>query len=384
MIEMIMIFALGFLTAGLVALMIVPAVNRRAERLAKRRLETLFPLSASELTAERDHIRAEFALKSRRFEQRIDALAGDRAAAMKEAGQRAFLVKTLEAEIAAAKAAVEGLDTETDVLRKNLSETRETLAMTDTRLRETSDTLAARETTLQSLGKDYRGALDDLDARRIQIADLETRSASFEARLADTQRTFATRTVELDDTRKNLAQRDRTISDERAESATLRDRLTLLEAIRGDQARRIETLQASESELAKKLTEATLAATRRDNLIADQDTRLIGLGRRVAELEARLRVENEASKGEVRAMAEALEITRAERITLEGVLEQARADRMKLQRELTTLKRETERMSETARAEDAALRARIEDVAADIVRLAGERESPPARAKTSA
>ena len=41
----IMIFALGFLAASLLALLIIPAVNARAERLARRRVEALFPLS---------------------------------------------------------------------------------------------------------------------------------------------------------------------------------------------------------------------------------------------------------------------------------------------------------------------------------------------------
>ena len=74
MIETVMIFALGFLSAGLLALIILPAVNRRAERLAKRRYEALFPLSASELAAERDHLRAEFAVSARRLEQKLERM----------------------------------------------------------------------------------------------------------------------------------------------------------------------------------------------------------------------------------------------------------------------------------------------------------------------
>ncbi len=37
-----MIFALGFLSAGLLALLVLPALNARAERLARRRVEALF------------------------------------------------------------------------------------------------------------------------------------------------------------------------------------------------------------------------------------------------------------------------------------------------------------------------------------------------------
>lgn len=372
-----MIFALGFLAAGLVALMIFPAVNRRAERLAKRRLEATFPLSVGEMTAERDHLRAEFAVAARRFEQRIEAIAAQKTAARAEAGRSAYAIKTLEEDVAARKAAVAALDAETDVVRKNLAATRDTLARTETRLKETSDVLAEREQAFRALDRDHRAVLDDLDRRRILIADLETRSAGLDARLGDTGRTLAARLADLDETRKSLAEHQRMLAEERAEAVMLRERLATVEAIRGDQSRRIETLQASESAFAKKLTDATLAAARRDGVVADQDVKLMGVGRRVAELEGRLRIESEAAKGEVRAMAETLEVARAEKIAVDGALQQARADRLKLQREIAALKREAEKMSEKLLAEDAALRRRVEAVADDIVRLAAERETAP-------
>jgi hypothetical protein len=75
-IESVMVFALGFLAAALISLLIIPAVNARAERLARRRAEALFPMSISELTAEKDHLRAEFAVLQRKLERQAeDALA---------------------------------------------------------------------------------------------------------------------------------------------------------------------------------------------------------------------------------------------------------------------------------------------------------------------
>ena len=48
-----MIFALGFLLCGLLALLILPAFWRRAMRLSTRRLEMLMPLSMDEVLAQR-------------------------------------------------------------------------------------------------------------------------------------------------------------------------------------------------------------------------------------------------------------------------------------------------------------------------------------------
>src|SRR3954468_14683775 len=96
-----MIFALGFVAASLIALLIVPAVNARAERLARRRAEALFPLSITELTAEKDHLRAEFAVLQRRIEHRAEEALSGKQRDMEELGRRALRIEALEADLRA-------------------------------------------------------------------------------------------------------------------------------------------------------------------------------------------------------------------------------------------------------------------------------------------
>ncbi len=68
MILYIMLVALGFLIAMLLALLLAPAFWRRAERLTARRLEQSMPMSIAEAEAERDQIRASYAIIIRRLE----------------------------------------------------------------------------------------------------------------------------------------------------------------------------------------------------------------------------------------------------------------------------------------------------------------------------
>lgn len=68
MILYIMLVALGFLIAMLMALLLAPAFWRRAERLTARRLEQSMPMSIAEAEAERDQIRASYAIIIRRLE----------------------------------------------------------------------------------------------------------------------------------------------------------------------------------------------------------------------------------------------------------------------------------------------------------------------------
>ena len=70
-VEQMMFFALGLLTALLFTLGMVPALSRRAMRLARRKLELQLPLSPAEILAERDQLRADFAVQMRISEQKI-------------------------------------------------------------------------------------------------------------------------------------------------------------------------------------------------------------------------------------------------------------------------------------------------------------------------
>ena len=73
---------------------------------------------------------------------------------------------------------------------------------------------------------------------------------------------------------------------------------------------------------------------------------------------------------------------RAEKTLAENQLERAREDRAKLQREVTTMKREAEATWAAERIENALLRERINDVAAEVARLTSVLEGPGSAIET--
>jgi peptidoglycan hydrolase CwlO-like protein len=79
MIEILLLIALGFVTASLLALLIAPAAWRRAVRLTTAKLEATMPISVADINADKDHIRAESAVEQRRLELELEK-ARDRAA----------------------------------------------------------------------------------------------------------------------------------------------------------------------------------------------------------------------------------------------------------------------------------------------------------------
>ena len=96
-----MIFALGFLAAALCALLLLPAVNARALRLSRRRIEARLPLTVAEVAAEKDHLRAEFAVARRRLERRVEAVHAARHADMAAIGARTLEAAALSREVEA-------------------------------------------------------------------------------------------------------------------------------------------------------------------------------------------------------------------------------------------------------------------------------------------
>src|SRR5215475_11854065 len=74
MVEQIMYIGIGFLVAGLFVIGIIPLVHARAVRLTIRRLEALTPESMAEIQADKDQLRAEFAMTISRLEINLDQM----------------------------------------------------------------------------------------------------------------------------------------------------------------------------------------------------------------------------------------------------------------------------------------------------------------------
>src|SRR5882757_814343 len=99
MIEPIMFFGLGFLASSLLGLIIVPFVHGRAVRLTVRRLEAATPLSMAEIQADKDQLRAEFAMSTRRLEMSVEQLKAKTTSQLSEIGKKSEAIGRLKLEV---------------------------------------------------------------------------------------------------------------------------------------------------------------------------------------------------------------------------------------------------------------------------------------------
>src|SRR5450759_3228676 len=137
MIEPIMYFGIGFLVAALVGLVIVPLVHGRAVRLTMRRLEAATPLSMAEIQADKDQLRAEFAMSTRRLEMSVENLKTKSTSQLAELGNKGDAINRLKIELGEKTATIFALEARDKALRDQLRSTEEEYSYTHLRAHET-------------------------------------------------------------------------------------------------------------------------------------------------------------------------------------------------------------------------------------------------------
>jgi chromosome segregation ATPase len=154
MIESIMYFGIGFLVSALLGLLFIPAVHNRAVRLTMKRLEASTPMSITEIRADKDRLRAEFAMSTRRLEMRIEKLKAQTTTQLADVGKKTDTINLLKKELAEKNVTNVALEARDRTLRDKLRATEEELRIKSSALREASRELADKEAELaKALGE---------------------------------------------------------------------------------------------------------------------------------------------------------------------------------------------------------------------------------------
>ena len=369
MIEPIMYFGLGFLAAALIGLIIVPFVHGRAVRLTVRRLEAATPLSMAEIQADKDQLRAEFAMSTRRLEMSVDQLKNKSTGQLADLGKKNDVINRLKMELGEKAATIFALEARDRGIKDQLRATEEELAVKTTALRDTQRTLADKEAELTKATGELTEQTATSDSQRVEIVALKTQVDTLKDQVAglgkdvkDTEDRYAREKEAGEKATKELAE-------ERGNVANLGTRVAGLERQLATQTTEAEIMGRRIADMEMRLTEQSrVLADRereRDQLRTDVDS-----ARRI---ESDLRQELATIE---RRHGSATDSLRAEKTLAESQLERAREDRAKLQRELATMKREAEATWASERVENALLRERINDVAAEVARLTSVLEGP--------
>ena len=378
MIELIMFFALGFLTASLLALILLSAVWHRAVRLTTKRIEGAIPVSMAEIQADKDQLRAEFAMSTRRLETSVEQLKLKTTEQFAELGRKNDTIRRLKTETEEKTARVSALEAQERNLRDKLASTEEELAVKTRELHDTEAQLARKTNELAEASRSLSDRTSESDSRRLEVQALEGQCSTLKERIAGLEKEVAAAEERAAEERNAADSAARSLVDERSNVQNLNGRLAEMQAHAEAGNRQAEQLSKNIASLeGEARRQAELAAQRETELtarLAQREAELIELnsGLETSRNEAlELHREIENSSRSYNATVEAL---KAEKSMNEGALAQLRQDRDRLQREVETLKQQAETNWANERVEGALLRERINDVAAEVVRLAANLE----------
>ena len=127
MIEPIMFVGIGFLVASLLVIGLIPLVHARAVRLTMKRLEAATPMSMAEIQADKDQLRAEFAMSTRRLEMSVEQMKAKTTSQLAEIGKKSEAVGRLKLELGEKTASLFALEAKEKQLTDDLHATEQEL-----------------------------------------------------------------------------------------------------------------------------------------------------------------------------------------------------------------------------------------------------------------
>ena len=369
MVEPIMFFGIGFLAAALVGLAVVPLVHTRAVRLTVRRLEAAAPLSMAEIQADKDQLRAEFAMSTRRLEMSVEQLKTKSTSQLAELGKKGDAINRLKAELGEKTATIFALEARDKNLREQLRATDEEFLVKTSAMHEAQRALSDKESELAKMVGELSERSTLADSQKIEIIALKTQVDALKERLDGAG--FELKTVEdrRDAERIELKAATHELTEERGRVENLGRRVGELEQQLLVQSKEAEILGQRAQDLESRLTEQS-------RLLNQSEFELKHLRQ---EMESARKVESDLRTAIIELEGRSSSATqnlRTENTQLQAALTHAKDERDRFARDLGSIKRETEENWASERVENALLRERINDVAAEVARLASALEGP--------
>jgi chromosome segregation ATPase len=370
MIEPIMYLAIGFLVSMLFGLMIVPLVHNRAVRLTTRRMEAATPLSMAEIQADKDQLRAEFAMSARRLEMSVDQLKNKTTSQLAELGKKSDAINRMKLELGEKNATIFSLEAREKAFKEQLRATEEEFTTKTESLRDAEKALKDKQGELARLNAELSDRSMTADSRQVELVAVRTHIEELRNRVGGAEKEFAATQTRLEQERRDSEKATRELAEARSQVESLSQRVTDLD--------RQLIIQVKEAEmLGNRVNDLESRLTTQGKLLAERDfeNNQLRQANEAAERLARdLRIEitalNEGGK------SPAFERLRNEKAAVEEQLRLARDERSKLQRDINAIQQQAESSWATERMENALLRERINDIAAEVAKLAMQLEGP--------
>ena len=197
MIEPIMYLAIGFLVSMLFGLMIMPLVHNRAVRLTTRRLEAATPLSMAEIQADKDQLRAEFAMSARRLEMNVDQLKNKTTSQLAELGKKSDAINRMKLELGEKNATIFSLEAREKAVKEQLRATEEEFAAKTESLRDAGQALKDKQLELVKINAELSDRSMTADTRQVELVTVRAQIDALRSRVGEAEQEFSATQIRL-------------------------------------------------------------------------------------------------------------------------------------------------------------------------------------------
>ena len=197
MIEPIMYIGIGFLVAGLLVIGVIPLVHARAVRLTLRRLEALTPISRAEIQADKDQLRAEFAMLVTRLELNIERLKAKTVNQAAEIGRKSEAIGRLKLELSEKTAALLALEAKENRSAHDVPPFESELMALRAQAELLRDHVGGYDKENKELRDRLRGKPAEAEAVRQQLAEERARADQLGDRVGELERALSAQTADV-------------------------------------------------------------------------------------------------------------------------------------------------------------------------------------------
>jgi chromosome segregation ATPase len=229
------------------------------------------------------------------------------------------------------------------------------VADAEERLAQTSASLAQR--------------ISEADSQRMETTALGAQRDTLKQRVAELERDVA-------GTEERLAQEHAAVERTARALAEERERIDQLKGRSADQERMLTESRTVANNMARNIASLEGEVRRQTEFIAERDRELVGMRAEAARYREETLAARRDAESAARAFNSTIETLKSEKAMLEGAVVQLREDRSRLQQEVAAYKHQAETAWASERVENALLRERINDIAAEVARMTANLEGP--------
>ena len=282
MIQATLIFILGFLSAVFLAVLVAPAIWRRAVALTRRRIEAALPLTMNEIRADKDAVRAEYAMATRKLEVTVRSLREQIAAQSVEVDRIRDDERRIMRERDEKAEEIAALRRQEADLRAALQKGEEEIARLAGLIAERDMLIGERDREIEKLGAMYDEASFNASSRQIDLVAQESKIEKLEEEASALREQYEEAQAELRQMTAQAAELDQSVRAEKRRIVALERKLEKLTATLSDREEKLERRERDLERLRAKLGQASDSGRETAAKLAAEQDRAVRLREELA------------------------------------------------------------------------------------------------------